>query len=196
MGHNINDKFLNIMQNSLNENDQKLFYKIHKNLLLFVNQKTNLSKKFKSLNDWGKYANFTDDVTVLRDCLFKQRGFINHFIEENPASFSEQELLVTKNWKNAIKGNFVILKHLKNHSIFLNDKHAYGVIGLMEGIDEIIPKYHLPIFVETALIGFSGRIVYDGLFRTSNVIMGNGYIRSFTEDYNSIKKEGGIITSL
>ncbi len=184
------------MLNFLNEKDQKLFYKIHKNLLLFVNQKTKFSKKFKGLSDWGEYANFADDATALRDRLFKKREFIDQFIEANPANFNEQELSVTNNWKSAVTGNFVILKHLKNHSIFLDEKHAYGVIGLMSSIDEIIPKYCLPIFVETVLIPFSGKIVYDGLFRTSNVIMGNGYIKSFTEDYNSIKKEGGIITSL
>jgi hypothetical protein len=193
---NINDSFLKNMLNFLNEKDQKLFYKIHKNLLLFVNQKTKLSKKFKGLSDWGEYANFANDITALRDHLFKQRELIDEFMEANPAGLDEQELSVTKNWKNAVTGNFVILKHLKNHSIFLNKKNAYGVIGLMESIEEIIPKYYLPIFVDTVLIPFSGKIVYDGLFQTSNVIMGNGYIKSFTEDYNSIKKAGGIITSL
>jgi hypothetical protein len=188
------------MPNFLNEKDQKLFFKIHKNLLLFVNKKIKSSKKFKDLSDWGKYANFMSDAIVLRNHLFRNKDIIDQFIEANPANFDEQELSITKHWKGAIIGKFILLKHLKNHSIFLNTERnkakVYAVLGLMGSIDEVAPKYQLPIFVDTVLIPFSGRIVYDGILQGYNVIIGNGYTRSFMEDYKLAKEEGGIITDL
>lgn len=188
------------MPNLLNEKDQKLFFKIHKNLLLFVNRKIKSSKKFKDLSDWGEYADFMSDAIVLRDHLFRNKDIIDQFIQVNPANFDEQELSITKHWKSAIIGKFILLKHLKNHSIFLNTEHnkanVYAVLGLMGSIDEIAPKYQLPIFVDTALIPFSGIIVYDGILQGYNVIIGNGYTKSFMEDYKLIKKEGGILTDL
>ena len=139
-----------------------------------------------------------DDAGKLRDHLFYNKKIIDQFIKENPAKFSEQELEITKNWKKAVIGNFLLLKHLKNYSIFLDgdsDK-VYGASGLMNAIEDIVPKYELPKYVGVALIPFAGKIVYDGVIMANGVMFGNNYIRSFTEDYNRIKKDFGIITNL
>lgn len=186
------------MQNYLEPKDQKLFFKIHKNLLLFVNQKIKSSANFNDLSDWGNYKDFVDDIIFLRNHLFKNKDLIDQFIAANPANFNDEELAITKNWKSAIIGDFILFKHLKNCSIFLGGegKKAYGVIGLMGNIDEVLPKDRLPSPVSTAIMPFSGRIIYDGLFEAWNAVLGNGYIRSFTDDYNRIKKGSGIIMTL
>jgi hypothetical protein len=184
------------MENYLEKNYQKLFFKIHKNLLLFVNKRIKASINLNDLSDWGKYENFMIDIAILRNHLFENKYLIDQFIEANPADFISQELSITKYWKNTIIGDFVLLKHLKYQSIFLDTKRdkIYGVKGLMEGIDALIPTYQLPMFVNTALIPFSGRIVYDGILQASNIVIGNSYIDSFMADYNRIKKKNGIIT--
>ena len=107
---------------------------------------------------------------------------------------NQEELEITKNWKKAITGNFIILKHLKKHSIFLHNEsnQIYAIIGLMQPIEEIAPKECLPVLVGTALIPFQGKIVYDGVLSGGNVI-GNNYRREFNEKYMNDKKAKKII---
>ena len=110
------------MENYLEKNYQKLFFKIHKNLLLFVNKRIKASINLNDLSDWGKYENFMIDIAILRNHLFENKYLIDQFIEANPADFISQELSITKYWKNTIIGDFVLLKHLKYQSIFLDTK--------------------------------------------------------------------------
>lgn len=87
------------MPHYLNQSEYDLFFKIHKNILLFTNKTTKISKKFKKLDDWGEYSNFMNDACKLRNHLFNNKNLIDQFIKENPASFNPEELEVTKNWK-------------------------------------------------------------------------------------------------
>ena len=186
------------MKNYLNKKNQKLFFKIHKNLLLFTNQYTQLSKKFQTLDDWGKYEGFLEDACNLRNHLFNNKTILEKFLNLNPANLNKEELLLAQYWENAIIKDFIIIKYLKNYSVFLDSEtdKLYGVLGLMGSIEDVVPKYHLPIFIHTVLIPFFDNIVYDGILQASNIAFGNNYIKSFKTDYNRIKQEFGIITNL
>lgn len=186
------------MTNYLNQSEYDLFFKIHKNILLFTNKITKVSKKFKKLDDWGEYDNFMNDACKLRNKLFDNKNLIDQFIKENPANFNQEELEITKNWKKAVTGNFIILKHLKKHSIFLHNEsnQIYAIIGLMQPIEEVAPKECLPVLVGAALIPFQGKIVYDGVLSGGNVIIGNNYKREFNEKYMDDKKAKKIIEKI
>ncbi len=186
------------MTNYLNQFEYDLFFKIHKNILLFANKIAKISKKFKKLDDWGEYSNFSNDACKLRNYLFDNKELIDRFIEKNPADLNQEELEITKNWKKAINDNFIIIKHLKKHSIFLHNKSSqfYAIIGLMQPIEEVASKECLPILVGAALIPFQGKIVYDGILSGGNVIIGNNYRREFNEKYMEDKRAKKIIEKI
>ena len=71
----------------------------------------------------------------------------------------------------------------------------YGVLGLFQGFDEVVPRSHLPLYIQTVLLPFKEKIVYDGLFRTYNIYFGGGIKRSLKESYMRAKQNNRIIES-
>lgn len=114
----------------------------------------------------------------------------------NPIKFSESDLLIVNNWKNRISDKFILLKYLKNYSIFLGNDNIYGVIGITNPIDEMFPPSVLPLLVETVLLPFEGKIIYDSLIMPYRVNFGGGAKKGFQQEYRELKSKSGIITYL
>ena len=96
-----------------------------------------------------------------------------------------------------IKGTFYIIRHLKKGTIFIGDQNkVYSVSGLVTPLDEIVPGYALPQMVETVLLPFKGKIVYDGLFSGYNVSFGGNIRADLNRVYQVAKHKERIITNL
>lgn len=103
------------------------------------------------------------------------------------------------NWKRRVPGKFVMLKHLKNYTIFMNVEHGgklYAVTGIIDSLDEMFHSSHLPLFVEAVLIPFENKVIYDSLLMPYSIHIGSNMRRSFNEEYREIKKNYGISTTL
>ena len=132
-----------------------------------------------------------------RDKLLSNITLIDDFVHINPYQFPERELSNLLKLQHYISGQFFIERDLKNYTIFLKDDDppkAYGVLGLTEEINEMLP-YPLPVFVSAVLLPWKGQIICDGLILTYNVILGGGIKRNLKDTYRQVK-ELGIITSL
>ncbi|MCP4754558.1 MAG: hypothetical protein GY866_27055 [Proteobacteria bacterium] len=185
--------------NYLNESDQELFYKIHKNLMLFANQKENIVDSFDTVDDWfAGDSDFLGQIGELRKHVYTDPKYIDKFIKQNPIGFSSDELELAGNWKNAVFGSFTLFRHLKKHSIFVQDEArcVYGVLGVSSPLEDIIPKSRLPLMCDTAIIPFKNRIVFDGLLTYRNIYFGGNIKRRITTLYNEIKAQYGITTNL
>jgi len=69
--------------------------------------------------------------------------------------------------------------------------YDYGVSnGITNPIIEIVPN--LPMMIETVIIPFKDKIIYDSLIQRHNVIVGKNMRQSFNEKYIEIKKKNGI----
>src|SRR5262249_9837997 len=87
---------------------------------------------------------------------------------------------------------------LKNYTVFLSTgdpPSAYGVLALSQPFEDLVGPY-LPVFVQTVLLPFRDKIVYDGLLTSYNISFGPGIRRSLNESYQEAKARHGIITSL
>ncbi|MDR2713308.1 MAG: DUF6398 domain-containing protein [Clostridiales bacterium] len=73
-------------------------------------------------------------------------------------------------------------------------KKLYGVCGISDPIKETLPD-NIPFIVETVLLPFRGKIIYDGLFFTFNVSFGKNIRESVRVSYNEAKEKTGIIES-
>jgi hypothetical protein len=123
---------------------------------------------------------------------------IDKFIEENPARLSEEELGIVSSWRHLRAGRFIALRQLKKHMILLacrGTPAAYGVTGLVEPMERVI-RMPLPAMIETVLLPFRGRIIYDGIVNAFNVTFGPGSRRGFEEDFRTAKANNGVATSL
>jgi hypothetical protein len=181
----------------LDPDDSERFFKLHKALMLFVNQRLKVvtppakSKKVIA-------ALPPDDRLKIRDALVKHLDLIDAFVEENPYKLDPEELAIVESWKHSVAGDFFALRFLKNYTVFLTAKEpfvAYGVVGLSEPFEDVIDQ-ELPFLCKTVLLPFQGRIVYDGLLTGHNLIIGSNMTRELNDSYNDAKKRHGIVTSL
>jgi hypothetical protein len=131
--------------------------------------------------------------------LWASEALREAFIADNPAGLPTADLALVASWRDRVTGRFFILRHLKKYSIFLAQEQppkAYGVLGLVSSIQEIIPSWALPVLVEAVLLPFEGKIIYDSLLTPYSVRFGSGIRRNLNEDYRQVQERGGVITTL
>ncbi len=181
----------------LDLHDLRLFYKLHKALMLFVNQRLGVVENpLASPDQVGKLP--LEDRMKLRDALLANMDLIDAFASENPFNLPDEELGIVRSWKHLVAGDFYIYRCLTRYTIFLTTGEpavAYGVLPLMDSFDDLIGP-RLPYFCKTMLLPFKGRIVYDGLLAGYNITLGSGIRRRLKNSYDNAKERQGIITSL
>ncbi|MEW6621397.1 MAG: hypothetical protein AB1422_19035 [bacterium] len=172
-----------------------LFFEIMWALQFFVNQKLKVLPSIKTLEEYKALSK--NEKVKVREALYKNQQLIDLFVKENPQQFSEEKLLTVSKWRDFIKGEFYIERFLKKQAIFISEKEqVYGVYGLYQGFDELIHPSHLPLLVETVLLPFAGKIVYDGIFHSYKVHFGSGICSNLKEIYMIAKQNNRIIESL
>ena len=179
----------------LSAKDAALFYKLNHALLSFTNKKLKLHPGADSPEAIKQLP--LDDRVLIRNALWDEDGLIEAFLKENPFQFSPEEMCIVESWKNRVKGGFILVSHLKSHSIFLKDDEqvVYGVLGLQDDLETVMGP-HLPLMVETVLLPFRDRIVFDGLISMYRISFGRGTSASFKDSYQQAKAKYGVVTSL
>jgi hypothetical protein len=177
---------------SFEESD--LFFRTNLSLHLYVNRELGLYPNANSLDDLLTLK--LDDKMAIRNALYDHPELIDRLVKENPFGLDGEELELAASWKNFIRDKFIIERQLKKHAIFIRNDEVYGVLGLSHKIAQIEGGLAYPVMVETVLLPFKDRIVYDGLLNRYNVILGPGIKKMLKETYMSAKRNGRIITSL
>ena len=179
----------------LTKEDTDLFYKLNWSLLFYVNQKYNVITGLKEPN---LRKEDIQKVFKLHEKLHLNPSLIDSFIIENPFKFNVEELETIKGWKKAVKSKFLVMKHSEQGAIFFDeskDSRAYAVLGLLDDLEELIPKECLPVMLETTLLPFNGKIIYNGLFIPYNIHFGRSIRESMEISFREAKSKYGIITS-
>ena len=183
-----------IVKGCLPDEDSALFYKLWMGLLDYVN------RKFSVEPGLGKITSPENtDIHMLlpvRDKLWEDVSVIDEYIVK--ARLPADEIIILEGWKNAVCGDFILMKHLKKYSVLMTNEIIpllYGVTGIYSKWDELIQKERLPVVINCALIPFKGRIIYDSLLRGGNVTYGSNYKKRFNEAYRGSKARYGIIES-
>ncbi len=181
----------------LSEEKIELFYALWYSLLGYTNDKFKVLKDVRTQEDCEKTP--FEELSKIRDVLYKNPKTIESFAEENPCDFSKSQLEIIESWKDFKQGRFYIFRYLKNYTVFLeinnDDPKAYGVLSLISTFEEMIGS-RLPIMVEAVLLPFEDQIIYDSIFAPYSVFFGGGTKRRFNEAYRQAKARYGIITSL
>jgi hypothetical protein len=180
----------------LTPQDAALFFKLHRSLMYYVNDRQQIVAKVASPE---QFSALSPEIRVtVRDALLENLDLIEAYVDANPHGLTEEELQIVYSWRDHVIGKFFVFRYLKKHTIFLaaaNPPVAYGVVALTDPIEEMIGPY-LPIWTETMLLPFRGQIIYDGILNSYNISFGGGIRRSLNEDYKLAKARLGVVTSL
>lgn len=178
----------------LSEEDANLFFQLMFPLQFYVNQKKQILSDVSSLEEY--MALDLQEQAAVRDVLWEEPALIAEYVAENPNNLSAEELTLVNSWQQRVQGYFVVERLLKKHAIFVKDERVYGVLALHNRFDEMMPKEMLPVFIETVLLPFKGQVIYDGMMRGRNIMIGSNMAADYKETYMAAKRNGTIITSL
>jgi hypothetical protein len=181
----------------LEPQDVALFFKLHRSLMFFVNQRLKVVPDDVASAD--AFAALSPQVRLkVRDALNAHLDLIESFVDENPAHLPTNELDIVRSWRHLVHGRFYVFRELKKYTVFLSTTSpaiAYGVLALSQPFEELIGP-SLPVLTQTVLLPFKGVIVYDGLMSSYNIWFGPGIRRNLNQDFKEAKARHGIITSL
>jgi len=180
----------------LSPEDSTRFYRIWWPLLCYVNDRTNLVADLPEHPETGSVN--PQDAAKIRDALWASPDYLQGFVDDNPAALAEADLALAASWQRRVAGNFIIMRHLKKHSIFLLDSQqptAFGVLGIISPIDDVLP-FAPPVMAEAVLLPFEGKIIYDGLIMPYSVSFGGGMRTGFAQSLRTATELGGLVTSL
>ncbi|MDD4076917.1 MAG: SEC-C domain-containing protein [Bacilli bacterium] len=182
----------------LSFSEQKLFYETWLKLLDFVNGKLNVVDYQFDLTYPGQYDESL--IYKIREKLWMNPNLISEFLIKD-VTLSDEETLLLCSWeKHFIKGQFVLLKYEPDYAILmLMDKDEkpklYAVKGITNSVADTV-RCQLPAMLETVLLPFGEKIIYDGFFGLNSISFASGIKNIFAKEYAQIKSTHGIITKL
>ena len=180
----------------LNPNECRLFYETWYGLMGFVNERMGVIK----VKIRPEYPNDVNDMLVhrVREVLWKNPGLIDDYINET--ILPQEKIDILKLWREKHKkGIFLIFEFRPEYAVALaQDEHGedrlYGIKGISNPV-AITLQRGLPAQIETVLLPFKGRIIYDGFISSMSIRFGEGAKAAFRGMYDKAI-EHGIITML
>ena len=180
----------------LSHSERKLFYETWYKLLDYANRKLKVVDYKFSLS----YPNYHDETLLLkiRDRLWKEPKLIGKFIA-NTDGLSGEEVKLLQSWeKNHVKGQFALIKYLPDAAVFMRMEKGetdklYAVKGMTTSIAEAMQR-KLPVMLETVLLPFGDKIIYDSFMGSHDIEFGGNVMEMFEREYAEAKH--GIITKL
>ena len=172
------------------------FYGVWFPLLHFVNQQLKLAPSFPQ--EWQNAQVPPEVVLPIRNALWEHDDLREQFIAKNPANLSQDDLDLVASWKHRVAGQFFLFRYLKSYSVFINSEkpvRAYGVLGIHNSFEDFFGNT-LPVYLNTVLIPFGNRTIYDSLLSSYPVFFGGGIKSSLNDTYRRINEREGIITDL
>jgi hypothetical protein len=177
----------------LSKQEADLFFKLMWSLQNFVNQRLGIISEATTIDEYQKLP--SSEKLIVREALYENIELIDAYMEENPQSLSEEELMILQSWKNFHRGDYFIERLLKNHAIFILGDEVYAVLALYESFEDVLSYVTLPYYAHAVLLPFKGKIIYDGLLQGYAVSFGSGISHNLKETYMAAKQNGRIIDS-
>lgn len=134
----------------------------------------------------------------VRDAFVAHPEIIQAFVDENPFGFSPDELAIIDSWRHFLKETFLLMEHGRNYSVLMNlsgPPIAYAVLALSQSFKELLGS-EVPRMVETVLLPFEDKIVYDALLCTFGLTVTTDLRRAIDERLKKATALFGLVTSL
>lgn len=180
----------------LSAEDCRLFYETWYGLMGFVNKRKSVIKpEIKP-----EYPNEISDIMVhkVREVLWKEPKLIDEYI--NNIELSQEKIDILRLWRtNYKKGMFLILEYQQEYAVAIapneqGQDRLYGIKGISNSLATIL-QHKLPASIETVLLPFKGKIIYDSFIGTLPIGYAEGAKAAFREIYAKAAKHG-VMTNL
>ena len=172
----------------LDERQSNIFFDAMDSLLYFVN------KRFDVIPDFDMEVRTALDETkaaIISRTLWENAAIVDDYCDQNPASLTSTDLADVRLWRNAISGVFTVVRYQDGRAILMNDAGVFSVMGITIDIDDVIGP--APAHVETTLIPYRGRIVYDGFLQAYDAEAGE--ISGIQDEFETRVVSEGLISS-
>ena len=180
------------MISTLTPEEAQLFYELwipfqeHMNFLSKVKFYSNQKVK---LDFWDM-----DEEQTRKYILSRWPELVDLYLQTTELPPEHREIV--ESWKRAVSGEFLLERHLKKGSSFvaLNSKMVYIVKGIDLSWQEMFAE--LPVRIETTLLPFRDKIIYDGTIVSSKPVF-DRWTKASGESFYSVSKQLKlIVTSL
>jgi hypothetical protein len=180
--------------------DAKAFFHLWLCLDTFTNQRVGMLPGVETLEQMNSQS--IDAMAAVRVRLWKNPALLDEFVRDNPFHLSPGEVADVQAFRLAVQGTFYVERCLKNYAVFVlagSSPRVFAVHGLSERIDEVLYRSRglgYAAMVDTVLLPFRGRIVWDGMARLQNVTFGAGIRSGFKDAYLRAKDRNQVVFSL
>ncbi|MDD2484572.1 MAG: SEC-C metal-binding domain-containing protein [Eubacteriales bacterium] len=180
----------------LSAEEGRLFYETWYGLISFVNDRKNVIKdKIKP-----EYPNAVSDMRVhkVREVLWENPELIDEYISKT--ELPQERIDILKLWRTNYKKEMIfVLEYQPEYAVAIasdaqGEDRLYGIKGISNSVANALRR-DLPAQLETVLLPFKGKIIYDSFMNTMPIGFGEGSRAAFREMYDKAIKYG-IITSL
>ena len=180
----------------LSSEECRVFYETWYGLMGFVNERKHIIKaKIKP-----EYPNAVSDVMVhkVREVLWEKPEMIDEYISET--ELPQEKIDILKLWRtNHKKGMLLLLEYQPKYAVAIasneqGEDRLYGIKGISNSIANVLQR-DLPAQIETVLLPFKGKIIYDSFMGSIPIGFAEGAKAAFREMHDKAIKHG-IITTL
>jgi len=179
---------------TLNKQEYQEYITSHLDLLYFIGQRQGIISadtdfnKFIALDFQKKFK--------CRDKLYENMELLDEYIKIRSDSLTIDQIKILEGFKKKIKSDFVILKCLAKHAIFIDTTNhkIYAVKALADRFDNFFSEF--PVLCNTTIIPFKDKIIYDGFISSNGIYYGKNMTKDMNEDYKQAKINKAIITTI
>ena len=171
--------------------EYKDYLEAHLHFLFFAGLRLKLIPKNTS------FETFLDiDLKIkfkCRQAIIEDASLLEDYLKLNNKSLTENQINILNGFKKCISGKFIIYKCLTNYAIFINavDNKFYAVKALGDSFEDFFSDF--PVLVQTTILPFNNKIIYDGFFETPVMYIGSNMTKSFDQMYRKAKKQKKIL---
>jgi hypothetical protein len=182
----------------LSFSERKFFYETWYKLLDFVNRKYGIL----NIRIDPVYPSYHDETQLhkIREKLWADPKVITEFTGSD-SILSKGEISLLQSWKKRhIKGQFILMRYEPDSAVLMQidkggENRLYAVKGMTTSMAEVMSR-RLPVMLETVLLPFNDKIIYDSFMASYDIGFGKNIKSSFDEEYNAAKEKYGIISTL
>jgi hypothetical protein len=178
----------------LSQSECVLFYETWYGLMSFVNERRRVINAVIE----PVYPNPVRDEEIykVRKVLWETPALIDEYL--NFTNIPEEKVELLKSWRNHHKeGLFFIVDYKPEYAVAVGEhgkeeERLYGIKGISRSLADVVQS-ELPIPLETVLLPFNCKIIYDSFINFQPLRFGKSAQRAFREMYEDALRHG-IIT--
>ena len=178
----------------LTNQEFKDFLEANFDFLFYVGKRTGFLKK--NMNFMGFIHLELKAKFECRQRFLKNPELLDEYLSQHLDGFKPGRIKILEGYRKRISGNFVILKYLKQHAVFVDLKTSkvYLVKALTDRFDKLVPGS--PKMVKATILPLKDKIIYDGFLEPFKIKFGKAFKNALNMTYKNAKEKNELITEI